>query len=74
MLLLNFQCIPHEKIWKFYLEGTCIGLHEIQLASASIQVFSDLAMTVLPQKLIWNLHMGWRKRLGVSIIFGFGLL
>lgn len=74
VILLNVQCIPHEKIWNFYVEGQCISLHKIQLASASIQVFSDVCMTVLPHRVIWELHMSRTKKLGVSIIFGLGLL
>lgn len=57
MILLNLQCIPHNKIWEFYLPGKCISLHTIQLCSASIQLFSDLAMTLLPHKVVWSLQM-----------------
>lgn len=74
LILLNLQCIPQAKIWEFYLEGTCISLHKIQLASATIQVFSDVVMTVLPQKIIWELQLSPTKKLGVSMIFGLGVL
>lgn len=57
IILLNLQCIPHTKIWEFYLPGKCISLHTIQLCSASIQLFSDLAMTCLPHKVVWGLQM-----------------
>lgn len=72
--LLNFQCTPHSKIWAFYLPGNCISLHTIQLCSASVQLFSDLIMTFLPHKVVWILHMTWRKRLGLSFVFGCGAL
>lgn len=44
------------------------------LVSASIQVISDILMFVLPQKIIWGLQMNWQNKLGVSIIFGVGIL
>ncbi|RFU81565.1 integral membrane pth11 [Trichoderma arundinaceum] len=31
-------------------------------------------MFLLPQHIIWSLQMSWRKRLGVSVVFGLGLL
>ncbi|KAK7211926.1 hypothetical protein V2G26_019104 [Clonostachys chloroleuca] len=44
------------------------------LSSASIQVFVDISMVLLPQRLIWSLHITWQRKLGISIIFGVGLL
>ncbi|KAJ5871751.1 uncharacterized protein N7529_004104 [Penicillium soppii] len=40
----------------------------------SIQVVSDILMFILPQKIIWGLQMNLQKKLGVSIIFGVGIL
>lgn len=74
LVLLNVQCIPQAKIWEFYLDGACISLHKIQLSSSIIQVFSDIVMTGLPQKVIWDLQLSTTKKLGVSMIFGLGLL
>ncbi|KAG9523715.1 hypothetical protein KCV07_g2301, partial [Aureobasidium melanogenum] len=74
IILLNMQCVPHAAIWKFYLPSKCYNLSTVMLVSASVQVFSDWSMILLPQKIIWGLQMNWRQRLGVSIIFGVGLL
>lgn len=68
------QCRPHEAIWNFYLPSKCYSLPKVMLASASIQVISDILMFILPQKIIWGLHMNWQKKLGVSVIFGVGIL
>ncbi|KAK4145172.1 uncharacterized protein C8A04DRAFT_36085 [Dichotomopilus funicola] len=72
---LNLQCIPHEAIWDFTItDAQCFKLYNLQVASASIQLASDICIFLLPQRVIWTLKMSWQKRLGVSVIFGLGLL
>jgi hypothetical protein len=68
------QCRPHAAIWKFYLPSKCYSLPDVMLTSASVQVASDIIMFFLPQRIIWRLQMNWQKKLGVSIIFGVGIL
>ncbi|GLA60859.1 hypothetical protein AtubIFM54640_001357 [Aspergillus tubingensis] len=65
---------PHEAIWKFYLPSKCYSLPDVMLTSASVQVASDITMFFLPQRIIWRLQMNWQKKIGVSIIFGVGIL
>lgn len=75
IILLNMQCTPHRSIWEFWLpDRKCFDLVKLQLASGSIQLFSDVVMLLLPQKTIWGLKMSWQKRLGVSVVFGLGIL
>lgn len=74
IILLNMQCRPHEAIWKFYLPSRCYSLPDVMLTSASVQVASDIIMFVLPQRIIWHLQMTWQKKLGISVIFGVGIL
>ncbi|KAJ5218878.1 uncharacterized protein N7498_000977 [Penicillium cinerascens] len=74
IILLNTQCRPHEAIWKFYLPSKCYSLPKVMLTSASVQVVSDIAMLLLPQRTIWGLQMNWQKKIGVSVIFGVGFL
>jgi hypothetical protein len=49
-------------------------LPDVMLTSASVQVASDIIMFFLPQRNIWRLQMNWQKKLGVSVIFGVGIL
>ncbi|CAJ2512966.1 Uu.00g010850.m01.CDS01 [Anthostomella pinea] len=75
IFLLNFQCTPHQAIWDFTIaDKTCIPLNTLQLLSASIHLFSDVAIFILPQKIIWELRMSIQKRLGVAIVFSLGAL
>lgn len=74
IILLNTQCIPHAAIYLFYLPSKCYDLTKVMLTSASVQVFSDWCMVLLPQKIIWDLRMNWQKKVGISILFGVGIL
>lgn len=74
IILLNMQCVPHRAIWEFYVPSKCYSLSGVMLSSASIQVISDVLMFLLPQNIIWGLHLNWQKKIGVSVIFGIGIL
>ncbi|KAF2997010.1 hypothetical protein E8E14_004206 [Neopestalotiopsis sp. 37M] len=75
IFLLNFQCIPHEAIWDFTItDKACLPLNALQLTSATIHLVSDVAIFLLPQKIIWTLNMSLRKRLGVAVVFSLGAL
>ncbi|SPO00341.1 related to integral membrane protein PTH11 [Cephalotrichum gorgonifer] len=73
-IALNLACIPTKKKWEFWVPGKCINTHDIETASAAFQLASDCAVLLLPQKIIWDLRMNWKKRLGVSVVFSLGVL
>ncbi|KAI6360552.1 hypothetical protein MCOR25_006715 [Pyricularia grisea] len=74
-VLLNFVCIPNASIYDLTVAGVCnINKHSIELASASIHLFTDAVMLFLPQKVIWGLNMSVKKKLGVAGVFGLGVL
>uniref|UniRef100_A0A0D2YKD9 Rhodopsin domain-containing protein n=1 Tax=Fusarium oxysporum (strain Fo5176) TaxID=660025 RepID=A0A0D2YKD9_FUSOF len=68
IILLNMQCIPHRAIWEFYVPSKCYNLPSVMLGSATVQVVTDVAMVLLPQRTIWALNMNWQKKLGVACI------
>lgn len=76
IILLNMQCTPHNAIWEFYLQTpeNCYSLPKVMLTSASVQVFSDWTMVLLPQKVIWSLNMNWQRKVGISVLFAVGFL
>ncbi|PYH41044.1 uncharacterized protein BP01DRAFT_306909 [Aspergillus saccharolyticus JOP 1030-1] len=74
IILLNAQCRPHRAIWEFYVPSKCYSLPKVMLCSAAVQVFSDITMFLLPQSMIWGLQMSWQKKMGISVIFGAGIL
>ncbi|KAH7411401.1 hypothetical protein BKA64DRAFT_569183 [Cadophora sp. MPI-SDFR-AT-0126] len=74
IILLNLQCVPHAAIWEFYLPSKCYSLHKVMLTSACVQVFSDWCMVLLPHRVIWGLQMNLKKKVGISILFGVGIM
>lgn len=74
LILLQMQCVPHVAIWEFYLPRKCHDLPILMLTGSSIQVFSDVCMVLLPQKIVWGLNMNWQKKMGFSFLFGVGVL
>lgn len=71
---LCFTCIPYEKIWNFLLPGKCLRKANIEISSATVHLACDAVILCLPHKVIWGLHMSFKKKLGVAIVFSLGIL
>lgn len=74
ILASALSCSPHEKIWNKSLPGKCVDNKVIFVSSAAINVVSDLAILILPQKIIWSLHTTKRKKIAVSSVFAIGVM
>lgn len=72
--LVIFNCQPIKKVWRPWIDGKCLNLPDIIIAIASVNSLSDFSLLVLPQRVIWNLQMSFKRRIGVSSIFLVGLL
>ncbi|KAI1127897.1 hypothetical protein F5Y10DRAFT_242005 [Nemania abortiva] len=71
----NLSCIPREKIWDPLVPGGhCISQQALITAVSSINLVADLTILVLPQMVIWKLHMSTSKKVGISFIFAVALL
>ncbi|KAH8728259.1 hypothetical protein GQ44DRAFT_724771 [Phaeosphaeriaceae sp. PMI808] len=47
---------------------------KVKIASACVNFISDIVILLLPQKIIWGLHMSFSKKIGVAALFAAGLL
>ncbi|KAI0446150.1 hypothetical protein F4803DRAFT_504690 [Xylaria telfairii] len=74
MFLVAFACTPREKYWNPLVEGTCLDANATAFAAPIINLGFDIIILLLPQKVIWNLHLPLKKKLGVATIFALGLL
>ncbi|GAW17492.1 hypothetical protein ANO14919_069490 [Xylariales sp. No.14919] len=74
ILASGLACSPHEKIWNKTLPGTCVNSKVIFVSSASINLVSDLAILILPQRIIWRLHTTRQKKIAVSSVFAIGVI
>lgn len=71
-----FRCWPRQKIWDPLFEGgSCpIDIAANNFASTLINLASDIAILMLPQWIIWKLHVSKAKRVGISLLFVIGIL
>lgn len=75
-IALNLACTPHQYYWDKLIPGGghCVDIKRLKLATACINLVSDVTILILPQLIVWRLQMSTKRRLGVSIIFAAGLL
>ncbi|KAK7936646.1 uncharacterized protein PG986_015084 [Apiospora aurea] len=73
LIAVNLSCIPHQAIWDLTVHGKCFDKSRLDIAAAAMALITDLAILVLPHRVIWRLHLSTRKKVGVSTIFCLGL-
>ena len=69
-----FQCLPIEKAWLPLLEGSCANQLAGHITSAAINTFSDFVILVVPIANVMGLQLYKKGRVGLLLIFGFGVL
>lgn len=70
-----FPCKPRAKAWDpMITTGKCLDLMTINVVSSALNVNSDFIILLLPQRIIWNLQLSVKKRLGISLVFATALL
>lgn len=74
MILFILACEPRAKIWDPTVPGKCNNVLAILIFSGSWNVFSDLAILLLPLYVIWRLQLPVKRKLGVSVVFAAGTL
>ncbi|KAI1180243.1 hypothetical protein F4777DRAFT_598147 [Nemania sp. FL0916] len=74
LVALNLTCRPFQKIWDKTLPGTCIDFKKIHLCAAIVNLNLNIAILILPQKIIWSLQMSRSNKVGVSTVFAIGFL
>lgn len=74
IVALNLTCFPYQRIWDKTIPGKCIDIKVVNLVATIINFVLDLAVLVLPQKIIWNLRLSPGKKFGISAVFAVGVL
>lgn len=69
-----FQCIPFEKNWNSLLEGRCVNTLAFTFSTSALTIFTDIVSIALPLYILAGLQMNSRKKIGLMIVFGFGIL
>lgn len=69
------NCTPFSGNWDVLIPGRyCrFSIPAFGLASSTVNLTLELIPLILVQRVIWGLHMSWKKKLGVSVIFLIGI-
>lgn len=75
IILYSVSCVPFEYIWNRTIEGGyCrINTNHINLPFAGFSFASDIFILLIPQRFIWKLNMSRMRKIGVSVVFAFGI-
>ncbi|KAI1119778.1 hypothetical protein F5Y10DRAFT_259644 [Nemania abortiva] len=73
LISANATCKPYAKLWDKTLPGNCSDNNEFDVATASYNFLSDLLILLLPQRMIWRLHLKAKKKIGIAVIFAIGI-
>ncbi|RAH78612.1 hypothetical protein BO86DRAFT_290436, partial [Aspergillus japonicus CBS 114.51] len=70
-----FQCHPIAYVYDISLaNGKCINQGAFYVATAAINLFTDILVVSIPTLITFRLHMPWRKKLAVCLILCMGLV
>jgi hypothetical protein len=70
----NLTCRPFESMWNKRICGTCFDRTKMDIAVGAMNVASTLCILALPQGIIWQLELPRHKKMGIAILFMFGIL
>lgn len=74
ILALAFSCRPLARVWNITLAGHCFDTAAMDVSTATCSLLSDIIILLLPQNVIWRLQMTRQRKIGISIIFGTGIV
>lgn len=78
MVLSGFLfCIPVHYFWSVNPEvhtSHCLPEGPVWYANAAMQIFTDVVILILPMPLLSKLHLPWRQKIGIMLVFGVGIL
>lgn len=69
-----FQCIPFAKNWNSLLDGQCVDTWSFTIATSILTIITDIVCITLPLYILAGLNMSKRKKMGLMVVFGFGIL
>lgn len=73
MFAIIFACNPIEKNWDVSItDGTCINRAGLYLATAIVNIISDIMCLILPIPIVLKLQVPRIQKLGIICMFGVG--
>lgn len=75
ILVLIFACNPIERAWDGTItEGFCINRNAVYVATAVVNIVTDLAIIAIPIPMVINLKMPLQQKIGLAFMFAIGSL
>ncbi|KAJ5114991.1 hypothetical protein NUU61_000750 [Penicillium alfredii] len=71
-----FFCVPIHDFWSLSPKAHkdhCLPGAPVWVSNAAIQIFTDLVILGMPLPLLWNLQITRRLKVGILLVFGFGI-
>jgi hypothetical protein len=69
-------CVPIHIFWSGHVlsaEAHCLPAGPVWYANAAMQIFTDIAILILPMPVLSKLHLPRRQRAGIMLVFGVGV-
>ncbi|KAI1770226.1 hypothetical protein F4818DRAFT_433856 [Hypoxylon cercidicola] len=71
----RLSCAPLEALWNAPNNRTCRDPRTVmRIYTSTINLTSNFFILILPQRVIWKLHMPSKNKIGVSIAFTMGIV
>lgn len=75
LILTGFLiCRPLAFNWDKMLDGHCGSTVGEEIGFAAVNMVIDAVIVFLPTSVVWRLQMPVRKKIGISCMFGLGLV
>lgn len=74
MFTTNLDCIPYQLNWDHTIGGECWDSRPFTIASGIVNLVTDLGIVLIPQIIIWRLHLTLMRRASLSAVFSVGFL
>lgn len=77
VLVSVLQCAPVDYFWLSWdgeHRGACLNSNAVGWANAAISIVMDFWMLALPLSQLRSLRLHWKKKIGVALMFGVGIV
>ncbi|RAK97902.1 uncharacterized protein BO80DRAFT_504364 [Aspergillus ibericus CBS 121593] len=72
MFAFLFGCHPIQRAWDASVGGTCLDQYTLYIATAVLNIISDVALILVPIPTVWRLHMPSIQKVGLLLMFMIG--
>ncbi|KAI4265199.1 MAG: hypothetical protein L6R35_007169 [Caloplaca aegaea] len=75
--IFAFHCNPVQKAWHIITyqgPSKCFGIGTIQIVIGGFNIVTDFIILIMPMPIILGLNMGWKRKIGLLLIFATGIV